>query len=50
LAWVGLPIVGDNLYNSYEVQNPASEKKIEFVASSIEFTNPITNKRVVFEL
>lgn len=50
LAWVGLPIVGDNLYNSYEVQKPASEKKIEFVASSIEFTNPITNKRLVFEL
>ena len=45
-----LPIIGDNLYNSCEVQKPASEKKIEFVASSIEFSNPLTNKRVVFEL
>lgn len=50
LGWIGLPIIGDNLYNSYELQNGTDEKKIEFVASSIEFTNPITNKRFVFEL
>lgn len=46
LAWIGFPIVGDALYNSYE--NDLSTKKIEFVASAIEFTNPIIDKKYVF--
>lgn len=48
LAWIGFPIIGDIMYNSYE--NDLSKKKIEFVASSVEFTNPIINKKYIFEL
>ena len=46
LAWIGLPICGDRLYN------PTATKKseFEFTASAIEFPHPLTGKKQAFFL
>lgn len=46
LAWSGLPIIGDKLYNGYNSFN----EKLEFCATGLEFFNPITNKKDFFYL
>ena len=41
LAWLGFPIIGDLLYNSN-----FNDKQMLFKASGLEFTNPITKKKI----
>lgn len=47
LAWAGLPIINDSLYNCM-AKNTSNQ--IEFRATKIEFTNPLTDERVMIEL
>ena len=53
LSWAGLPVKGDELYNfeSHEkfMQGEKLEK-LEFYACGLEFINPITNKKLSFEI
>ena len=44
LAWIGLPITGDRLYNPAAKDNDS----FEFYADTLSFTDPLTGKKLYF--
>ncbi|MBQ0052088.1 MAG: RNA pseudouridine synthase [Treponema sp.] len=49
LAWCGLPIVGDKIYNP-NFREASSSERMQFEAFRLCFNNPRTNKSEVFEI
>lgn len=50
LAWIGLPIINDPLYNLEYKRNNSEPGTIRFKATRLCFPHPVTGERTVFEL
>lgn len=48
LAWCGLPVAGDRLYNAAEQHEGRKEQQLHFFATELSFLNPATHERVHF--
>ncbi|MBQ5999803.1 MAG: RNA pseudouridine synthase [Treponema sp.] len=45
LAWCNIPVIGDPIYNALK-----TDSQMQFFATGLEFSNPITNKNEYFTL
>lgn len=50
LAWNGIPIIGDALYNSRDKNTVAKKREMHFKACALDFFNPITEKQMHFAM
>ncbi|MBD5442492.1 MAG: RNA pseudouridine synthase [Treponema sp.] len=50
LAWNGIPIIGDTLYNSCDKHAVAKKREMHFKACALDFFNPVTEKRMHFTM
>jgi 23S rRNA pseudouridine1911/1915/1917 synthase len=46
LAWLGLPVLGDRLYNFYFTNN--KEQTLQFEGIMLSFPHPLTGKKLIF--
>ena len=49
LAWIGLPIIGDPVYNP-NIDSHSSTSGMHFTACSLQFPHPLTGKSLIFKL
>ena len=53
LSWLGLPVKGDELYNfnvRERFEKTGGLEKLEFYATGLEFTNPVTGETLKFKV
>lgn len=48
LAWIGIPVIGDNIYN-FQYKNQ-KDCNLDFRATELSFINPETNNKMIYNL